>query len=140
MTNDLLFEFQTPTSKQSKYKEQVAEMRKGRNSGLQKEQKEKHMVHLWLNTFGIFLPGIITYGSYITSLKLHHRPIDRFMVTPESLCWRTSPVTMIWSSSGKPKHVHLKTWYIWLFLIYAFMQFCMLGFFFCLFFFISFTF
>lgn len=35
---------QTPTSKQSKYKEQVAEMRKGRNSGLQKEQKEKHMV------------------------------------------------------------------------------------------------
>uniref|UniRef100_A0A3P8S1A2 Histone acetyltransferase n=1 Tax=Amphiprion percula TaxID=161767 RepID=A0A3P8S1A2_AMPPE len=36
---------QTPTSKQSKYKEQVAEIRKGRNSGLQKEQKEKHMVH-----------------------------------------------------------------------------------------------
>lgn len=38
-------DLQTPTSKQSKYKEQVAEMRKGRNSGLQKEQKEKHMVH-----------------------------------------------------------------------------------------------
>ncbi|XP_068161834.1 histone acetyltransferase KAT7 [Antennarius striatus] len=36
---------QTPTSKQSKYKEQVAEMRKGRNAGLQKEQKEKHMEH-----------------------------------------------------------------------------------------------
>ncbi|XP_011602455.1 histone acetyltransferase KAT7 isoform X2 [Takifugu rubripes] len=36
---------QIPTSKQSKYKEQVAEMRKGRNSGLQKEQKEKHMAH-----------------------------------------------------------------------------------------------
>ncbi|KAM9837858.1 histone acetyltransferase KAT7 [Aulostomus maculatus] len=36
---------QTPTSKQSKYKEQVTEMRKGRNSGLQKEQKEKHMEH-----------------------------------------------------------------------------------------------
>ncbi|XP_022065065.1 histone acetyltransferase KAT7 isoform X2 [Acanthochromis polyacanthus] len=36
---------QTPTSKQSKYKEQVAEIRKGRNSGLQKEQKEKHMEH-----------------------------------------------------------------------------------------------
>lgn len=103
-------------------------MRKGRNSGLQKEQKEKHMVHVCLNTLGVFLPGIITYGSYITSLKLHHRPIDRFMVTPESLCWRTSPVTMIWSSSGKPKHVHLKIWYIWLFLIYAFMQFYMLGF------------
>ncbi|KAM4623540.1 histone acetyltransferase KAT7 [Polymixia lowei] len=36
---------QTPTSKQSRYKEQVAEMRKGRNSGLQKEQKEKHVEH-----------------------------------------------------------------------------------------------
>uniref|UniRef100_A0A7N8Y3P5 Histone acetyltransferase n=1 Tax=Mastacembelus armatus TaxID=205130 RepID=A0A7N8Y3P5_9TELE len=36
---------QTPTSKQSRYKEQVVEMRKGRNSSLQKEQKEKHMVH-----------------------------------------------------------------------------------------------
>ncbi|KAI3365599.1 hypothetical protein L3Q82_010681 [Scortum barcoo] len=36
---------QTPTSKQNRYKEQVTEMRKGRNSGLQKEQKEKHMEH-----------------------------------------------------------------------------------------------
>ncbi|XP_034050088.1 histone acetyltransferase KAT7 [Thalassophryne amazonica] len=36
---------QTPTSKQSRYKEQVSEMRKGRNTGLQKEQKEKHMEH-----------------------------------------------------------------------------------------------
>ncbi|XP_041829319.1 histone acetyltransferase KAT7 isoform X1 [Melanotaenia boesemani] len=36
---------QTPTPKQSRYKEQVAEIRKGRNSGLQKEQKEKHMEH-----------------------------------------------------------------------------------------------
>uniref|UniRef100_A0A665W158 Histone acetyltransferase n=1 Tax=Echeneis naucrates TaxID=173247 RepID=A0A665W158_ECHNA len=36
---------QTPTSKQSRYKEQVSEIRKGRNSSLQKEQKEKHMEH-----------------------------------------------------------------------------------------------
>ncbi|XP_026207931.1 histone acetyltransferase KAT7b isoform X1 [Anabas testudineus] len=36
---------QTPSSKQTRYKEQVAEMRKGRNSGPQKEQKEKHMEH-----------------------------------------------------------------------------------------------
>ncbi|KAM4524315.1 histone acetyltransferase KAT7 [Odontesthes bonariensis] len=36
---------QTLTPKQSRYKEQVVEMRKGRNSGLQKEQKEKHMEH-----------------------------------------------------------------------------------------------
>uniref|UniRef100_A0A8C3AX92 Histone acetyltransferase n=1 Tax=Cyclopterus lumpus TaxID=8103 RepID=A0A8C3AX92_CYCLU len=38
-------ECKTPTLKQSRYKEQVSEMRKGRNSGLQKEQKEKHMEH-----------------------------------------------------------------------------------------------
>uniref|UniRef100_A0A3Q3LCJ2 Histone acetyltransferase n=1 Tax=Mastacembelus armatus TaxID=205130 RepID=A0A3Q3LCJ2_9TELE len=38
-------ECKTPTSKQSRYKEQVVEMRKGRNSSLQKEQKEKHMEH-----------------------------------------------------------------------------------------------
>lgn len=110
MISDPLFEFQTPTSKQSKYKEQVAELRKGRNSGLQKEQKEKHMVPVCLNTFGVFPPDIITCESYISSFKLPHRPIDRSMVTPESLCWRTSPVTTIWSSSGKPKHVHLKIW------------------------------
>ncbi|KAF3704581.1 Histone acetyltransferase KAT7 [Channa argus] len=36
---------QTPTSKQTRYKEQVAEMRRGRNSVPQKEQKEKHMEH-----------------------------------------------------------------------------------------------
>ncbi|XP_063338164.1 histone acetyltransferase KAT7 isoform X2 [Pelmatolapia mariae] len=36
---------QTPTLKQIRYKEQVAEIRKGRNSGLQKEQKEKHVEH-----------------------------------------------------------------------------------------------
>ncbi|CDQ71034.1 unnamed protein product [Oncorhynchus mykiss] len=35
---------QTPTSRQTRYKEQVTEMRKGRNSGLTKEQKEKYMV------------------------------------------------------------------------------------------------
>lgn len=73
MTNDILFEFQTPTSKQSKYKEQVAEMRKGRNSGLQKEQKEKHMVHVCLNTFGVFLPGIITYGSNEIASQAHRQ-------------------------------------------------------------------
>uniref|UniRef100_A0A3P9IF73 Histone acetyltransferase n=1 Tax=Oryzias latipes TaxID=8090 RepID=A0A3P9IF73_ORYLA len=38
-------ECKTPTPKQSKYKEQVAEMRKGRNAGQQKEQKEKHTEH-----------------------------------------------------------------------------------------------
>uniref|UniRef100_A0A669EE95 Histone acetyltransferase n=4 Tax=Pseudocrenilabrinae TaxID=318546 RepID=A0A669EE95_ORENI len=38
-------ECKTPTPKQIRYKEQVAEIRKGRNSGLQKEQKEKHVEH-----------------------------------------------------------------------------------------------
>ncbi|KAM6951420.1 histone acetyltransferase KAT7 [Aplochiton taeniatus] len=36
---------QTPTSRQTRYKEQVNEMRKGRNSGPPKEQKEKHIEH-----------------------------------------------------------------------------------------------
>ncbi|CAB1337920.1 unnamed protein product [Coregonus sp. 'balchen'] len=36
---------QTPTSRQTRYKEQVTEMRKGRNSGQSKEQKEKYMEH-----------------------------------------------------------------------------------------------
>uniref|UniRef100_A0A8C7PL03 Histone acetyltransferase n=1 Tax=Oncorhynchus mykiss TaxID=8022 RepID=A0A8C7PL03_ONCMY len=36
---------QAPTSRQTRYKEQVTEMRKGRNSGLTKEQKEKYMEH-----------------------------------------------------------------------------------------------
>ncbi|CAL1599117.1 unnamed protein product [Knipowitschia caucasica] len=36
---------QTPTTKQSRYREHVNELRKGRNSGLQKEQKEKHLEH-----------------------------------------------------------------------------------------------
>uniref|UniRef100_A0A8C7GFR4 Histone acetyltransferase n=1 Tax=Oncorhynchus kisutch TaxID=8019 RepID=A0A8C7GFR4_ONCKI len=38
-------ECKMPTSKQTRYKEQVTEMRKGRNSGLPKEQKEKYMEH-----------------------------------------------------------------------------------------------
>uniref|UniRef100_A0A8C5F0Z1 Histone acetyltransferase n=1 Tax=Gouania willdenowi TaxID=441366 RepID=A0A8C5F0Z1_GOUWI len=46
---------QTPTSKQSKYKEQVTEMRKGRNSVLQKEQKEKHMVSSGLTLSSLFV-------------------------------------------------------------------------------------
>ncbi|KAL2101483.1 hypothetical protein ACEWY4_003244 [Coilia grayii] len=36
---------QTPTERQMQYKEKVTEMRKKRNSGLLKEQKDKHMDH-----------------------------------------------------------------------------------------------
>lgn len=36
--------FQAPTERQLRYKEKVAELRKKRNSGLSKEQKEKYMV------------------------------------------------------------------------------------------------
>lgn len=35
---------QAPTERQLRYKEKVAELRKKRNSGLSKEQKEKYMV------------------------------------------------------------------------------------------------
>lgn len=109
MVNDLVsFILQIPTSKQSKYKEQVSEMRKGRNSGLQKEQKEKHMVHLYCYSqqfIGLLKCWITHHLFYIS-----HRHIDRLTVTPESPCWRTSPVTMIWSSSGKPRPVPLKIW------------------------------
>jgi len=39
-----VFSFQAPTERQLRYKEKVAELRKKRNSGLSKEQKEKYMV------------------------------------------------------------------------------------------------
>lgn len=126
---NFFLDLQTPTSKQSKYKEQVAEMRKGRNSGLQKEQKEKHMVHHWLSNMQLFtcchalhlsllqlaihwFVSILDYiSSYLCSFfYLHYRSIGRHTATPESLCWRTSPVIMTWSSSGKPRPVHLKIW------------------------------
>lgn len=71
MINDLLLEFQTPTSKQSKYKEQVAEMRKGRNSGLQKEQKEKHMVQVCLNTFVVILPTMYWIVNMLDHMLTH---------------------------------------------------------------------
>lgn len=37
---------QAPTERQVRYKEKVTEMRKKRNAGLLKEQKEKYMVRL----------------------------------------------------------------------------------------------
>ncbi|XP_059812584.1 histone acetyltransferase KAT7 isoform X2 [Hypanus sabinus] len=40
---------QAPTEKQLRYKEKVAELRKKRNSGLTKEQKEKYMEHRQLH-------------------------------------------------------------------------------------------
>jgi hypothetical protein len=40
----VVFFFQAPTERQLRYKEKVAELRKKRNSGLSKEQKEKYMV------------------------------------------------------------------------------------------------
>lgn len=40
----------------------------------------------------------------------YHRSIGRHTATPESLCLRTSLVIMTWSSSGKPRLVHLKIW------------------------------
>lgn len=107
------FASQTPTSKQSRYKEQVAEIRKGRNSGLQKEQKEKHMVrhhHFNMLLFTSHFTATSTACAHYTSLCLNHRSIGRHTATPENLSWRTSPVNTIWSFSGKPRPEHLKTW------------------------------
>lgn len=50
--------------------------------------------------------NIIKYGCVF----LVHRSIGRHTATPGSLCWRTSLVNMTWSSSEKPRPVHLKTW------------------------------
>ncbi|KAJ8404423.1 hypothetical protein AAFF_G00341960 [Aldrovandia affinis] len=63
---------QAPTERQMRYKEKVTEMRKKRNSGLMKEQKDKYLEHR--QTTG----------------------------TPESRCWKTSQVIMTWSSFEKP--------------------------------------
>ena len=112
---------QTPTQKQSRYKEQVVELRKGRNSGLQKEQKEKHMVHQ--HPITCCYPLAVSQRKHPCSImflvccftsclssRLVLRSIDSHTVTPESLCLRTSQVTMTWSCSGKPRPVHLKIW------------------------------
>lgn len=109
---NLFLDLQTPTSKQSKYKEQVAEMRKGRNSGLQKEQKEKHTVNHWFSTT-VNAVHCLYVGPHIISFLfpyLFYRHTGRPTATPESLCWRTSPVIMIWSSLGKLRLVLLKIW------------------------------
>lgn len=42
---------QAPTERQLRYKEKVAELRKKRNSGLSKEQKEKYMVKAGILSF-----------------------------------------------------------------------------------------
>uniref|UniRef100_A0A8C8J5A6 Histone acetyltransferase n=1 Tax=Oncorhynchus tshawytscha TaxID=74940 RepID=A0A8C8J5A6_ONCTS len=57
---------QTPTSRQTRYKEQVTEMRKGRNSGLSKEQKEKYMVRHIQMTKGtiMFAMEILHFGTW----------------------------------------------------------------------------
>jgi len=46
-----VFSFQAPTERQLRYKEKVAELRKKRNSGLSKEQKEKYMVKAAILSF-----------------------------------------------------------------------------------------
>lgn len=50
--------FQAPTERQLRYKEKVAELRKKRNSGLSKEQKEKYMVKAVALFFHSLLSGM----------------------------------------------------------------------------------
>uniref|UniRef100_A0A8C8J3W0 Histone acetyltransferase n=1 Tax=Oncorhynchus tshawytscha TaxID=74940 RepID=A0A8C8J3W0_ONCTS len=64
---------QMPTSKQTRYKEQVTEMRKGRNSGLPKEQKEKYMGEsclLWGSSGHLALPPLREGSSRSAQSKL----------------------------------------------------------------------
>uniref|UniRef100_A0A8C7GGK9 Histone acetyltransferase n=1 Tax=Oncorhynchus kisutch TaxID=8019 RepID=A0A8C7GGK9_ONCKI len=64
---------QMPTSKQTRYKEQVTEMRKGRNSGLPKEQKEKYMREsclLWGSSGHLALPPLREGSSRSAQSKL----------------------------------------------------------------------
>lgn len=64
--------FQAPTERQLRYKEKVTELRRKRNSSLNKEQKEKHMVSGWeMNGFTILSGGIhILYCSKSANTKL----------------------------------------------------------------------
>ncbi|XP_063338163.1 histone acetyltransferase KAT7 isoform X1 [Pelmatolapia mariae] len=70
---------QTPTLKQIRYKEQVAEIRKGRNSGLQKEQKEKHVVHhqyfvlLFLSLFHLIAGMLLHFLLAFSRVPQEHR-------------------------------------------------------------------
>ncbi|ERE69290.1 histone acetyltransferase MYST2-like isoform 2 [Cricetulus griseus] len=60
-------ECKTPTERQLRYKEKVAELRKKRNSGLSKEQKEKYMEKLRLQgqiTEGSNMIKTIAFGRY----------------------------------------------------------------------------
>lgn len=43
---------QAPTERQLRYKERVTELRRKRNSSLNKEQKEKHAVGVWEEPHG----------------------------------------------------------------------------------------
>lgn len=99
--------FQAPTERQLRYKEKVAELRKKRNSGLSKEQKEKYMVKTGILSFHSPSPGwdlalvvILQYSqlektarSSSSAAKIpvlcFPRSTGKPMATPGSLSWRT---------------------------------------------------
>lgn len=101
---------QAPTDRQLRYKEKVTELRRKRNSSLNKEQKEKYMVSGW---------EVSACDSFLLSIRLiqHFQSFTLFLTFPTSRitarateragsrCWRTSPATTILSCSGKRRHV-----------------------------------
>lgn len=64
--------FQAPTERQLRYKEKVAELRKKRNSGLSKEQKEKYMVKAITLFFHSLLSAMRPLRSLAFPVILHH--------------------------------------------------------------------
>ena len=70
--------FQAPTERQLRYKEKVAELRKKRNSGLSKEQKEKYMVKAITLFFHSLLSGMRPLsGSLAFSVILQHSQLKK---------------------------------------------------------------
>lgn len=103
---------QAPTERQLRYKEKVTELRRKRNSSLNKEQKEKHMVSGWELSL-IYLAPKKQKNSPFDALKVFRlsfipsiaRITARATEQAGSRCWRTSPATTTSSCSGKRRHV-----------------------------------
>lgn len=89
--------FQAPTERQLRYKEKVAELRKKRNSGLSKEQKEKYMVKAAVLFFDSFLPGMRPLsGSLVFAVILQHPQLEKLQDSTAELQY-----------SGKNSHCFL---------------------------------
>lgn len=117
---------QAQTERQLRYKEKVTELRKKRNSTLNKEQKEKHIVRApdlhglpmasrlqvkkkkYISCAAIF--SLLTHPPALPSPQTSDaRTTAKATERAGSRCWRTSPATTTWSCSGKRRHVPRRT-------------------------------